>query len=332
MRFSFSRKNSFWLFSGLAFIILLGFSFAEIRTRYSEQNREVFWSQALEKFSDISALEITHNSRSFSIVNDKERGWILPHSNNFPASLPLLRNLLADLANLRVVENKGAFESIPDNFGLSDAAQKDSPATRLTLKGKNSKKEPEIIFDLVVGLPKKMGNSARSQNSFYARKSGDDQVLLLSPLLEISNKPDDWFTREPISLRDFSPKKISAKAVAAKTAWEFNFSADKKWQVTGAESKALPADAAEQLLTFLSPLKIREAAFNSSTWSDKLPIASIVLDFSDAEKLTILLRKHEGKTLAQMQFSAALKKKKPEWVSLENVVFSLSQAPEWLWP
>ena len=147
-----------------------------------------------EHANDVTNIDIQTNNEKLTLSKDKDE-WKVAESNNYPANINRIRNLVLGLSNLKRVEPK---TSNPDNYnriGVEDVSKKDAKSTQITVyAGKDNK-----LADIIVGQSKP-SKADPTQKSYYVRTIKDPQSWLVDGSLPSGWQAKDWLDTEILTV------------------------------------------------------------------------------------------------------------------------------------
>jgi hypothetical protein len=144
--------------------------------------------------NDVQSVTIASASGKFTIARQGD-GWALAEKDNFPVLADKLRQLVAGLADLRLLEAK---TDQPDRYArleVEDVAAKDAKSKQVTLAGADGKP----LADLIVGK-ENYTSDLNGLRGIYVRRPGNAQAWLAQGSVEPSTAAVDWVNRIVIDL------------------------------------------------------------------------------------------------------------------------------------
>lgn len=113
-------------------------------------------------------------------------GWIVEERDGYPARAEWVRELLLDLSQLELIEEKTAEPGKFDRLDLVDVAQNQSKSTRLVV----STTEGETLVDAHFG--KTRDSLSGGAPMIYLRRTDDHQTYLAKGELNLRQGPPSW--------------------------------------------------------------------------------------------------------------------------------------------
>lgn len=158
------------------------------------QGRGVSGDQALlpdlaGQINEVDTLEVSGPGHQLlARMQRTESAWVLTSLENYPASWSKLREVLAALAQARVLEPKTDNPEYFDRLGVEDISSESAAGQRLLLSTGDQQ------FAIVLGSP------AAKREARYARIDGENQTYLVSFTADVPRNPIDWVDREVVDL------------------------------------------------------------------------------------------------------------------------------------
>jgi len=144
--------------------------------------------------NDVQSVTIASASGKFTIARQGD-GWVLAEKDNFPVLADKLRQLVAGLADLRLLEAK---TDQPDRYArleVEDVTAKDAKSKQVTLTGADGK----TLADLIVGKDN-YTSDLNGLRGLYVRKPGNAQAWLAQGSVVPSTAAVDWVNRTVVDL------------------------------------------------------------------------------------------------------------------------------------
>jgi hypothetical protein len=151
-----------------------------------------------QRVNDIERVRIVRaGQQPVASMTRMEQHWVVDEVHSYPADWTRLKELLAAVAQAKVVEQK---TSNPDHFarmGVPDIAAVDSSAVLVEIG------EGEEMLKLLVG------NTAQGRVGQFVRFVDANQVLLIDRLISVSGEAADWLERDIIDLAEAEVVELS---------------------------------------------------------------------------------------------------------------------------
>lgn len=164
--------------------VLIGFAWkiSEDRIPQTELARAYFYPALLDQSNDITSLTISQKKKSTSLSKQPPE-WEVTNKDGFTANSRQVRQLILQIADLRIVEPKTSLVSHHKKLGLQEIKTKGGSGTLITLSSKDGN-----LVSLIVG--KKPTGTFSSQH--YVRRSGEDETWLVQGKLDAPADPIKW--------------------------------------------------------------------------------------------------------------------------------------------
>ena len=121
-------------------------------------------------------------------------GWIVEERDGYPARAEWVRELLFDLSQLQLIEEKTAEPGKFDRLNLMDVAQNGSNSTRLVV----STAEGDTLVDAHFG--KTRDSASGGDPMIYLRRTDEHQTYLAEGELNLRQGPPSWVFRGIMSV------------------------------------------------------------------------------------------------------------------------------------
>ena len=139
----------------------------------------------LESVNDVQSIEIANAAGQFSITRQGD-GWGMAERDGFPVQATAVRELLIQLAALKIREEKTAKPEQYATLGVEDLDTPKASGLRVTVSGKASEK----LASLIVGKARKTGGN--ESPGHYVRRAGEASALLVEGDLAVKLKRNEW--------------------------------------------------------------------------------------------------------------------------------------------
>ena len=163
----------------------------------------------LARANDVQSVTVASASGKFTIAR-KGDGWALAEKDGYPVAADKLRQLVAGLADLRLLEAKTDQPDRHARLEVEDIAAKDSKSKQVTLAGADGK----LLADLIVG---KQNNTSdfNGLRGIYVRKPGSAQAWLAQGSVEVPTAAVDWVDRTVVDVTEDKIQRLQFEPTAA---------------------------------------------------------------------------------------------------------------------
>lgn len=211
--------------------------------------------------NDLQTITVASATGKFTIAR-KGDGWALAEKDGYPVLADKLRQLVAGLADLRLLEAK---TDQPDRYArleVEDVAAKDAKSKQVTLAGPDGKP----LADLIVGK-QNFTSDLNGLHGIYVRKPGSAQAWLAQGSVDLPTTAVDWINRtivdvaaDKVQRLHFEPTAAPAVTVskADKTATEFTLA-------PLPEGKSADPDALKRLTEVFTALDLDDVRADKDT-------------------------------------------------------------------
>ena len=129
-------------------------------------------------------------------------GWTVTERGGYRADATKLTQLVRDIADAKIVEEKTADPKRYTALGVEDTSRQDAQGIRVVLTG-----AADNVVNLIVGHPGAGGSSR------YVRRAGDKPSWLVDKRLEVPTDPDAWLDK---AITDIPADRVQSVTVALK--------------------------------------------------------------------------------------------------------------------
>ena len=157
-------------------------------------NENVFESRLLlpnlaEQVNNLDEVRIINAGDTAAVsLQRKDDQWVVDQAAAYPANWEMVRNLLRNLAQAQIVENKTANPEYYSRLGVEDVAQADATGVK-------------VVFGGVADIPSIIvGKNAQGRDGQYVRLGNSDQSALIGSQLEVPATAQQWLEREIIDV------------------------------------------------------------------------------------------------------------------------------------
>jgi hypothetical protein len=159
--------------------------------------------------NDLQSATIASASGKFTIVR-KGDGWALAEKDGYPVLADKLRQAVAGLADLRLLEAK---TDQPERYGrleVEDLTAKDAKSKQVTLVGADGKP----LADLIVGK-QNYTSDLNGLHGIYVRRPGNEQAWLAQGSVDLPTSAVDWVNRMVVDLPADKIQRLQFEPTAA---------------------------------------------------------------------------------------------------------------------
>jgi hypothetical protein len=246
-------------------------------SRHPEQVSKALYPDLKAHLQEVTGIRIytRGNQRQVELVRS-DKGWTVTERSNYPADANKVRQLVLDLAEAKLLEEKTSDPAKYPTLNVQDVSAADATGVRVELVGV---KDVDVI----------LGKKAVAMNSRYVRKTADKTSWLVDRALDAPSEPKDWLDQEVLDIAsdrihsvriEIEGKQPYTASKAARTDANFKVTNLKKGQSLSSES------AANGLGSSLIRLNLDDVA-PYTQWQDKKPQAKATYTTFDGIKLEI---------------------------------------------
>jgi uncharacterized protein DUF4340 len=159
--------------------------------------------------NDVQSVTVASASGKFTIAR-KGDGWALAEKDNYPVVADKLRQLVAGLADLRLLEAKTDQPDRHARLEVEDITVKDAKSRQVTLAGADGKP----LADLIVGK-QNYTSDLNGLRGIYVRKPGNAQAWLAQGSVELPTAAVDWVDRTVVNVAEDKIQRLQFEPTGA---------------------------------------------------------------------------------------------------------------------
>lgn len=191
------RRRNLAILAGIALVtvILAAISLAhEARLLAPAEGGSPFFPQLATDWHRIAQIKIESKKSEVDVAFKPERGWVVTSHDNYPAAFDQVRETIAGMAELTVIEPKTARRDWLSYVGLVSPRQGGNGTAITLLDDKGT-----VLASLIAGKTSDIGDPTGAVGLF-ARRSGDPQSWLLRSVFVPKSDPSDWLDKRLVSV------------------------------------------------------------------------------------------------------------------------------------
>ncbi len=244
------------------------------RTSATDSVEEPVFTGLEDKVNAAATLTVRTADESVSIQRS-DGHWAIAEKKGFPADSEMVRRVLIQLSQLRLMERKTEMPERYPRIEVSDLDAEDAKSTLLTVKSGSG----DVLADLIVGKTKN-GLAGATGKGVYLRKAGEKQSWLARGELDLRKGVNAWLAKGIVDVGGDRIKRItSTRADGAVTVFTKATPEDKTFEIGGLpDGKAAKEDEIKDLGEVLSDLRLTNVAPASDKvlTDDKIVQAEVV--------------------------------------------------------
>ena len=145
----------------------------------------LLYPQLLEQLNDVRKVTLALPAERINLVRSGD-GWVLADRDNFPVASAQVRELLMQIAALRIREAKTSKPENYANLGVEDLSLPNSGARQISVLDTADKP----LADLLVGKERKAKGAGGT--SHFVRRAGEGGSWMVEGDLTLKTKRNDW--------------------------------------------------------------------------------------------------------------------------------------------
>ena len=152
-----------------------------------------------DRINDVTTLTITRaGDEGATVIHRTADNWVIASRDNYPVDIATLRQLLLQIADAKMVEQKTSDPDLYSQLGVQDPAIEGSKGTRLQLSG------PDVSYDVIVGNVAQPGYR-------YVRKFEDSRSWLIDKDPGIPGSPAEWLVSDIIDIKSADVRSVTIR-------------------------------------------------------------------------------------------------------------------------
>ena len=154
--------------------------------------KQLLFSDLKSRINAVKIVEIKGYEEDV-ILSFQNQQWVVQSSDSFPAIPDKVRNLIINLAELKIDSEKTSRPELYERLSVEGPYERQSQSILVNLIDENG----NLLESLIVGKRRESNDAIAA---FYGRLPDEAQALLLLGELDVSAKDKDWFQRQIIDL------------------------------------------------------------------------------------------------------------------------------------
>lgn len=172
--------------AALAVVVAIG----SLLGRGQQPRDEAFMPELRAVLGDLTGIVVTGpGNRVIATIDRDGDRWVVAESDNYPANVGRLRELLQALADARRLEEKTSSPDLYDRLGVTDPGAPGSRAVQLDFKA------PKPLPGVIIG-----DTSVGGGDRAYMRRVGEATSWLVSGKYDIGKTPGQWLEQRIVDL------------------------------------------------------------------------------------------------------------------------------------
>ena len=185
------------ILAAIAIVLIAIVTVMQFRGDDSISSGDLLFPDLKSNINSIDSVTVTRaGTDGITEINKDSDSWTIASRDGYPVSVGALRQLLLQLADAKLVEQK---TSSPDRYhqlGVREPNIEGSKGVRLTLSG------PEVGYELIVGNMAQTGYR-------YVRIADDAQSWLIDQDPRIPDSVGDWLVKDIIDIKSADIRSVT---------------------------------------------------------------------------------------------------------------------------
>lgn len=163
----------------------------------SVSNGRLLFPELKSRIDTMTSLTVTRaGADNVTEISKDSDHWVNTSRDSYPANVNKLRQILLQIADARIVEQKTSNPDRYSQLGVQDPGIQGSKGVQLTLAG------PDMNYELIVGNLAQAGYR-------YVRIAEELQSWLIDQKLEIPDSDGEWLVREIVDIKSADIRSVS---------------------------------------------------------------------------------------------------------------------------
>lgn len=171
---------------------------------------ESLYPGLVDQINDVTGITIRSTQTTTELARERGR-WVVANRDNYPATFANVKNVLLNIANATIVEQKTSNPERYAQIGVADLDDTNSKATLVDIEGGAN----GTLASLLIGNERSA--SQLNARQFYVRKSGEAGALLVEGELNVSARPQDWVDSDVVNVATERVRKVTITAADGST-------------------------------------------------------------------------------------------------------------------
>ncbi|MBT3907888.1 MAG: DUF4340 domain-containing protein [Rhodospirillaceae bacterium] len=193
-----NSKTFVWL-SALTVVVVIAAGFSVAERYWNSQTVRVEHSafpDLADTMNDVAEIRIENSDGRYSVKRVKDK-WIVVDKHNYPAKFSKIREMIAAVSNLLVVDAKTKNPKLYSRISVQDTKGKDFDSKYLGLKDASGK----VLAELIIGNRKFSMGGGEDDEGIYFRRPSEEQAYLGRGRLELSRDILDWLDQTLVNVK-----------------------------------------------------------------------------------------------------------------------------------
>ena len=153
----------------------------------------LLFPELFEQLSDVNKITF-HSERDEFTLTRQGKGWFIKDYHNYPADQALVRRMLVDMADARILEQK---TDDPDLYPVLGAEGAENDGSSFVINLYNDEQE---IVGLILGQPRDLSSESAGPQQFYVRRDGDERSYLAEGYFQFSPMMLNWIDGQIVDI------------------------------------------------------------------------------------------------------------------------------------
>jgi hypothetical protein len=208
-----NAKTFIWL-AALTVVVVIAAGFSVSERYWNSQTVRVerpAFPELAEKMNDVAEIRVENSDDHYTIKRVKDQ-WFVVEKNNYPAKFSKIRETIAGVSNLMIVDAKTKNPDLYSRIAVKDAKGKDFDSKYLGLKDASGK----VIAEILVGNRKFNMGGGEDDEGIYFRRPTEEKAWLARGKLELSRDILDWLDQTLVDVKVDRVRRVHTRTADGK--------------------------------------------------------------------------------------------------------------------
>ncbi len=208
-----NAKTFIWLVA-LTVVVVIAAGFSVSKRYWNSQTVRVerlAFPELYNKMNEVAELRIVHSDGSYMIKRVKDQ-WFVVDKNNYPAKFSKIREMIAGVASLMIVDAKTKNPDLYSRIAVRDTKGKGFDSKYFGLKDLSGK----VIAEILIGNRKFNMGGGEDDEGIYFRRPTEEQAWLARGKLELSRDILDWLDQTLVDVEVDRVQRVHTRSPSGK--------------------------------------------------------------------------------------------------------------------
>lgn len=179
------KLNSLSILAIITAVMVVWMLITIYKAEDSSDDFSLLFPELFEQLSDVNNITFKSDKDEFSLSR-QGASWFIEDYHNYPADQSLVRRMLVDMADARILEQKTDDPELYYVLGVEGA---EDGGASFVINLYNDDKE---VVGLILGQPRDLSAQSAGPQQFYVRRDGDERSYLAEGYFQFSPMMLNW--------------------------------------------------------------------------------------------------------------------------------------------